>query len=93
MTESDKTSRPTPLSTAYASAARSIGRRLRYMRGQLGISQQELGKNIGIHRSYVSRLERGTILPRFSTLVRLAMYLKIDVGKLVSGCNGSNPPP
>ena len=93
MTESDKTSRPAPLSTAYASAARSLGRRLRYMRGQLGISQQELGKSIGIHRTYISRLERGTVMPRLSTLVRLAMYLKIDLGKLVSGVYGPNPQP
>src|ERR1019366_1459604 len=76
MIESDRTSRPAPLSTAYAAAARSLGRRLRYMRGQLGISQQELALQVGIHRTYISRLERGTIMPRLSTLVRLAIYLK-----------------
>ena len=91
MIESDRTSRPAPLSTAYAAAARSLGRRLRYMRGQLGISQQELALQVGIHRTYISRLERGTIMPRLSTLVRLAIHLKIDVGKLVSGVNGPNP--
>jgi transcriptional regulator with XRE-family HTH domain len=93
MIESDKTSRPAPLSTAYASAARSLGRRLRYLRGQLGVSQQELALKVGIHRTYISRLERGTVMPRLSTLVRLAMYLKIDVGKLVSEVNSPNPQP
>ena len=91
MTESDKTSRPAPLSAAYASAARSLGRRLRYLRGKLGVSQQELALKVGIHRTYISRLERGKILPRLSTLVCLAMYMEIDVGQLVSGVNGPRP--
>ena len=91
MTESDKTSRPAPLSAAYASAARSLGRRLRYLRGQLGVSQQELALKVGIHRTYISRLERGTVMPRLSTLVRLAMYLKIEIGQLISGVDGPRP--
>jgi transcriptional regulator with XRE-family HTH domain len=85
MIDSNSKLSSTPPSSEYAGAARRLGRRLRYLRGQLGVTQQEVARNIGTHRTYISRLERGRIMPRLSSLVRLASYLQLDVTELVGG--------
>jgi len=68
----------------HAAVARTLGRKLRYLRSQVGVTQQTVGDSVGTDRSYISRLERGTVMPRLSTLVRLANYFGVDVATLLS---------
>jgi len=63
--------------------ARNLGRRLRYLRAQTGMTQLELGRKASMDRAYISRLERGRILPRYSALVRLASSLGVSVAVIV----------
>ena len=63
--------------------ARSLGRRLRYLRAQTGLTQLELGRKASMDRAYISRLERGRILPRYAALVRLASSLGVSVAVIV----------
>lgn len=63
--------------------ARSLGRRLRYLRAQTGLTQFELGRKASMDRAYISRLERGRILPRYAALVRLASSLGVSVAVIV----------
>ena len=63
--------------------ARSLGRRLRYLRAQTGLTQFELGRRASMDRAYISRLERGRILPRCAALVRLASSLGVSVAVIV----------
>ena|ERR1035437_4372462 len=75
--------------------ARSLGRKLRYLRAQSGYTQSELSKDLGMGRAYISKLERGRVLPRYITLVRLAACLGVSPAELVriearSDCNDSN---
>ncbi len=63
--------------------AKALGRRLRYLRAQIGITQLELGRRASMDRTYVSRLERGRILPRYAALVRIADSLGASVADLV----------
>ena len=63
--------------------ARSLGRRLRYLRAQTGLTQFELGRKASMDRAYISRLERGRILPRYAALVRLANSLGVSVAIIV----------
>jgi transcriptional regulator with XRE-family HTH domain len=63
--------------------ARSLGRRLRYLRAQTGLTQSELGRKASMDRAYISRLERGRILPRYAALVRLASSLGVSVAVIV----------
>jgi transcriptional regulator with XRE-family HTH domain len=63
--------------------ARSLGRRLRYLRAQTGLTQFELGRRASMDRAYISRLERGRILPRYAALVRLASSLGVSVAVIV----------
>jgi len=63
--------------------AKALGRRLRYLRAQTGLTQLELGRKASMDRAYISRLERGRILPRYVALVRLAGSLGVSVADLV----------
>lgn len=68
--------------------ARNLGRRLRYLRAQSGMTQAELASRAATGRAYLSKLERGKILPRYLTLVRLAACLGVHPAELVLGCAG-----
>src|SRR5579864_9011164 len=63
--------------------AKALGRRLRYLRAQTGLTQLELSRIVSMHRTYISRVESGRILPRYVTLVRLAESLGVSVAELV----------
>lgn len=65
------------------SIERSFGQRLRAKRDVLGVSQEELADRSGLHRTYVSQLERGLKSPSLNTLYALASALKVDVADLV----------
>lgn len=41
-------------------------------RKQAGLTQSELGERIGADKGYISRLERGLIMPTVPTLYRIA---------------------
>jgi transcriptional regulator with XRE-family HTH domain len=70
--------------------ARSLGRRLRYLRAQTGLTQFELGRKASMDRAYISRLERGRILPRYAALVRLARSLGVSVAVIVEQPHGAS---
>lgn len=72
-----------------ARVAKTLGRRLRYLRGQLGVTQQTVAEAVGSDRSYIGKLERAELMPRVSTLVRIANYFGLDVSELL----GSGPTP
>jgi transcriptional regulator with XRE-family HTH domain len=65
------------------SIEKAFGLRLRAKRDVLGISQEELADRSGLHRTYVSQLERGLKSPSLNTLFALASALKIDITDLV----------
>ncbi len=73
--------------------AQALGRRLRYLRAQTGLTQLELGRRASMDRTYISRLERGRILPRFIVMVRLAESLGVSVVELVRHSPCSRNPP
>ena len=48
-------------------------------RKNAGLTQQELAERIGVDKSYVSRVERGLIIPSVSTLYRIAAAMGLTV--------------
>ena len=49
----------------------------------LGISQEELAHRAGLHRTYISDIERGARNPSLKTLSRLADALEISTSELI----------
>lgn len=52
-------------------------------RDQLRISQEELASRAGLHRTYISDIERGARNPSLKTLCRLAEALELTTSDLI----------
>jgi len=59
-----------------------LGRAIRRERSVLRISQGELASRAGLHRTYVSDLERGARNPSIDSIEKLARALHVSVSKL-----------
>jgi len=59
-----------------------LGSAIKAYRTSLGISQEELAHRAGLHRTYVSDLERGARNPSIESIEKLARALRISVAKL-----------
>ena len=62
----------------------AFGRRLRALRQERGLSQEQLAHLAGLDRTYVSSCEAGRRNATIKTLERLATALEIDPSALVS---------
>lgn len=60
----------------------AVGKALRALRKERGISQEALALNAGVSRGYLSELERGEHDPGLWTLWRLSKALKITLSRL-----------
>ena len=56
---------------------------LRRLRHERGWSQEEFAERAGIHRTYVSDLERGARNPTITIIEKLAKPLKVKTGSLL----------
>lgn len=57
----------------------NIRRELKAARKQLGWSQAELGRRVGLPQAHISGIETGRIRPRFDTLLEVARILCMDL--------------
>jgi len=64
---------------------RGLGKRIRLIRVDRELSQEQLAKAAGMSRNFVSSVERGAHGVDVVRLVRLAAALDVDVAVLVSG--------
>lgn len=60
-------------------------KRLKDIRRQKNISQNELGKMIDLHYSHIGRYERGQSVPSTETLYKLANALGVTMDWLLEG--------
>lgn len=60
-----------------------LGSNIRRLRQAKGWSQEEFADRAGIHRTYVSDIERGRRNPTVTVLERLASPLGVTAGKLL----------
>jgi transcriptional regulator with XRE-family HTH domain len=56
---------------------------LRRLRKQKGLSQEQFGFDAGLHRTYVSQLERGLKSPSLLTLHKISNALEIRLTELI----------
>jgi transcriptional regulator with XRE-family HTH domain len=61
----------------------AFGAVLRAARKAAELSQEELAHRSGIHRTFVSQIERGVKSPTLLTMERLASALKVPLPELI----------
>jgi transcriptional regulator with XRE-family HTH domain len=61
----------------------AVGAELRVCRQKKNVSQEQLGFDAGIHRTYVSLIERGEKSPTLGVLFRLCRALDVPPAKFV----------
>ncbi|QIM15392.1 helix-turn-helix transcriptional regulator [Leucobacter insecticola] len=69
----------------HSAAAIEIGRRIRDVRLQLGISLEDLGELAEIGATSIGRIERGVSSPAVETIIRIAAALEVEPGQFLSG--------
>jgi transcriptional regulator with XRE-family HTH domain len=62
---------------------RRVGANVRHIREGQGISQEELADRAGIHRTYISGVERGIRNPTVTVLEKIAKALKVKAADLL----------
>jgi transcriptional regulator with XRE-family HTH domain len=63
---------------------KSLGDRIRHLRIEAKLSQEELAELTGFHRTYIGMIERGERNPSLKNLVRFAQSFKISMSELFS---------
>ena len=61
---------------------KTFGENLRKTRKKVGFSQEKLAEKTGLHRTYISFLERGLRNPTLTTIYKLSVELDINITDL-----------
>ena len=68
---------------------RRVGLNVKRFRAERGLSQEELAFECGLHRTYVSGVERGVRNPTVVVLEKIAKALKVATSLLLEERSGS----
>lgn len=71
----------------------SMGERLRELRLQRNISQEEVARHIGITRSAYSHYEINNRQPVYETLIKLAAFFQVSLDYIIGGNAPNNQSP
>lgn len=69
------------------SEERAFEERLKQLRKKKGITQEELGKILGVGKSTICQYERGTRKPDIEMLKRIAQFFGVSIDYLLGGSN------
>ncbi|WP_110956386.1 helix-turn-helix domain-containing protein [Anaerosinus massiliensis] len=61
----------------------SFGKVLKSLRVRKGISQEEFSFNTGLHRTYISQLERGLKSPSLRTIAKICKELEFTISQFM----------
>jgi transcriptional regulator with XRE-family HTH domain len=61
-----------------------LGENLRRYRHQKGWSQEEFADRAGLHRTYISDIERGARNPTITVVQKIADALEVQAGSLIA---------
>jgi transcriptional regulator with XRE-family HTH domain len=67
-----------------ASDMKSLGRRIRQLRG-FEVTQDECAKKLGISQSQLSKYERGVAAPPADVLIRIKEQFRVSIDWLLTG--------
>jgi len=74
-------------------ARHALGKALRELRRQAGMTQKELGARAGTPDTYISQVENGQRDIRWSTVTRLLLALEMTVADLSTAIEPLTPTP
>ena len=63
--------------------AEKLGKNLKRIRTEKGISQGDIVRSVGIDRAFVSNIENGKTNPTLATIVILAKAINVSVDELL----------
>lgn len=69
-----------------------FGARIKELRAEREITQEELAERVGIFRTYMSRIETGVGNPTLTTIHALAQSLGVEVAELFEPPTATSPP-
>ncbi len=64
---------------------KSLGKRIKEMRSERSISQEELAELAGVHRTYVGMIERGEKNVTILTAHKISTALEISISEFFKG--------
>jgi transcriptional regulator with XRE-family HTH domain len=62
---------------------RRVGLNVRMLRKERSLSQEQLAFEAGLHRTYISQVERGVRNPTVTVLEQIAVALNVPAGRLL----------
>lgn len=62
---------------------KKFGKKVREIRLEKKMSQGDVAKILGVHRTYISGIERGMRNPSLITLEKIAKALKVSIDNLI----------
>ncbi|MBN8866763.1 MAG: helix-turn-helix transcriptional regulator [Solirubrobacterales bacterium] len=66
----------------------ALGRAIRQIRTERGLSQEALGLEAGLDRTFVSSAERGRRNLSYSSILKLAAALEVKASRIISTAEG-----
>ncbi len=69
---------------------RIIGRRIKFYRNKLGLTQAQLAEKLDVSAKYVSSIERGESNVSLNKLDKIAKTLNTDLASLISDCDSES---
>lgn len=66
----------------------AFGQRVRELRQEKGLSQEQLAQLCGLHRNYIGGIERGERNPSLLNIGRIAQALGVEIAELFAGSRG-----
>lgn len=70
-----------------------VSRAIQERREEIGLSQEEVAHRAGLHRTYISDIERGARNPSLKTLARLSEALEVSTSNLIRRGEDRMPSP
>ena len=67
----------------YQELLKQLGGKIRTIREERGLSQEELGFRSDLHRTYISEIELGQKNPTYLTLIKIAKALSMSIFDLI----------
>ncbi|PNG50122.1 MULTISPECIES: helix-turn-helix transcriptional regulator [unclassified Variovorax] len=82
-----------PATRHPTSASFTLAANLRTFRTRAGLSQEELADRAGVHRTYVSQVERQVVNPTLASVSKLADALGLPLARLLDGTTAPDSAP